>query len=293
MKLQKILALTLSLLLLVCLFVGCGSASTNNASPSVGGADYEDLSKPDGSTQSATPLNRKMIRKMWLEAETESLDTLLADVDQRVSQLAGYVEARKVYNGSIGSSRSRRYANLTIRIPVEKMDSFVTQVAGASNIVSQNETAEDVTLSYIATQSRITALETEQTRLLELLAKAETMDDLLTIEARLTDVRTELEEVTSQLRLYDNLVDYGTIYLELEEVQEYTEPEPEGFWERIGSGFVKSLQSLGVVLAELFGFLIIASPYLLLIGGIVAVILLIHRRNAKKKKKRNNPPFPT
>ena len=293
MKLQKILALTLALLLLACLFVGCGSASTNNASPSVGGADYGELSKPDGSTQSTAALNRKLIRKMWLEAETENLDTLLADVDQRVSQLAGYVEARKVYNGSIGSSHSRRYASLTIRIPVEKMDSFVTQVAGASNIVSQNETTEDVTLSYIATQSRITALETEQTRLLELLAKAETMDDLLTIEARLTDVRTELEEVTSQLRLYDNLVDYGTIYLELEEVQEYTEPEPEGFWERIGSGFVKSLQSLGVVLAELFGFLIIASPYLLLIGGIVAVVLLIHRRNAKKKKKRNDPPFPT
>ena len=65
---------------------------------------------------------------------------------------------------------------------------------------------ENVTLQYVSTESRVKALETEQTRLLELLENAETMEDLLTIEARLTDVRWELENYASQLRVLDNQV---------------------------------------------------------------------------------------
>lgn len=83
----------------------------------------------------------------------------------------------------------------------------------------------------MAITSRITALETEESRLLELLAAAANMSDLLEIESRLTEVRTELEKVKSQLRIYENQVSYGTIYLTVSEVKEYTvveEPENSG-----------------------------------------------------------------
>ena len=121
---------------------------------------------------------------------------------------------------------------------------------------------------------------------MELLAKAETMEDLLKIESRLTDVRTELEEVTSQLRLYDNLVDYGTIYLNLCEVREYTVvEEPETVWQRIGSGFMESLKNLGTFFTELFVFVIVALPYLAVIALVaVGIVLLIKFRKRKPKK---------
>lgn len=291
MRFRKLLAILLSVILLLSLLAGCSASKLNGSTGNVG-MDSDNLSKPENGAQSSTPENRKLVRKMWLNGETEDLDALLANIDQRISALSGYVEDRNVYNGNANTTRSR-YASLTVRIPVEKMDSFVSQVSDVSNIIYQRETAEDVTLSYIATQSRITALETEQARLLELLSEAETMADLLAIEARLTTVRTELEEVTSQLRLYDNLVDYGTIYLEISEVREYTQEEPENFWERIAAGFVESLQNIGTGFAEFFAFLVISSPYLLLIGGIVIIILLIVRHRSKKKNKNTPPPFPT
>lgn len=295
MKIQKLLAFLLSAVLILCFFAGCSSSSYNGDAgyPNDKGTVSENLSGSGNSTQNAAPANRKLIRKMWLEAQTYELDTLLAATEQQITQLGGYVEAKNVYHGSASSYRSRN-ASLTVRIPVEKMDSFAAQVAGASNIVSQKETTEDVTLSYIATQSRLTALETEQTRLLELLAEAQNMTEILSIEAKLTDVRTELEKVTSQLRLYDNLVDYGTIYLTLQEVQEYTEPEPENFWERIASGFTKSLRDLGNGFAEFFAFLVIGSPYLVLLAAVVTGVLLIVRFATKKKKytpPSNNVPW--
>ena len=58
-------------------------------------------------------------------------------------------------------------------------------------------------------------LETEQQRLLELLETAESLDDILTIESRLTEVQYELDSKESQLRTYDNQIDYSTVYLDL------------------------------------------------------------------------------
>lgn len=292
---KKIFALTLVLLLTVSLLWGCSAASQNG---SKGNAAYDKemgvlsdsivqesgAEKPSQSTGATQlPQNQKLIRKIRLDAETEDLDTLIAQVDQRISELSGYVEQREVYNGSAYATRRYRYANLTIRIPVNKLDSFVDHVSEVSNVTTANETTENIILSYIATQSRITALETEQTRLLELLAKAENMSDLLQIESRLTQVRTELEEVTSQLRLYDNLVDYGTIHLKLTEVKEYTvTEEPSSVWERMGNGFLESLKNLGTFFTELFVFIVVALPYLIPLGAIIVAAVLLIRHTRKK-----------
>ncbi len=295
---KKYLAWILTLLLVASLLAGCGAATGEamNDAAAIPNADglYDSSLKveesPSKDADSETPeVYQKLIRKVTMSAETDDLDTLMGQIDQRVRELSGYMENREVYNGSKSNTRRYRYANLTIRIPVEKLDTFVNQVAEISNITSSNETAEDITLSYVATESRIKALETEQTRLLELLAKAENMDDLLKIESRLTNVRTELEEVASQLRLYDNLVDYATLKLNISEVKEYTVvEEPETIWERIGEGFMESLDNLGTFFTELFVFLIVASPYLALLVAYVAIVILlamlVNRKFRKKKK---------
>lgn len=289
---KKLLAIVILVLFVTGMFSGCSVASESSKDMAVGG--YEGsamdnagaLTDTAGSTDVPQLENQKLVRKVWLDAETEDLDQLLAAVDERISQLSGYVEEREVYNGS-GTSRRNRYANITIRIPVDSLSEFIEHVTENANITSTNETSENITLSYVATQSRITALETEQTRLLELLAMAESMEDLLKIEERLTEVRTDLEEVTSQLRVYDNMVDYGTVYLDIREVREYTvTEEPETVWERIGNGFVRSVKNVVTILRELFIFFIVAIPYLAVPALLVAaVILLVKLRKYRKKKK--------
>ena len=155
------------------------------------------------------------------------------------------MENREVYTGSRYSSyRSDRNANLTVRIPKDKLDEFVSHVENESNVTSSNETSDDVTLSYVATQSQMTALQKEEERLLALIDKAANLTELLELEKRLTEVRTELENVTSQLLLYDNLVDYGTVDISISEVQTLTPVEEPGFWTRITTGFMESLHKM-------------------------------------------------
>ena len=293
MKIRKLLAIFMCLAVSVGLF-GCGaSAPMNGESSMVGDSYYESESglvteKP--SAEAKLPENRKLIQRIWLRAETEDMDVLLEAVYDRIAELGGYTENQEIYNGSAYSGVRRRNAELTVRIPVDKLDAFVGHVAEVSNIVSTNKTTEDVTLTYVATESRMKALETEQARLLELLAKAETMEDLLTVEARLTDVRAELEQVTTTLRVMENQVDYGTVYLTVSEVREYTVvDEPETVWDRIGSGFMESLDTIGDGFVELFVFLTVNFPYFVILGVVLTVLIIILRHRKKKAKKENTP----
>lgn len=295
MRFRRFTAVFLAVLLLLSL-TACGAASKLEMADGSMNAVAEDvehiqsgdgLSKEEASASGELPANQKLIRRIYMDAETEDMDPLLSQVEQRITQLGGYVQSRQVYNGSTQYSRSRN-AEMTIRIPAESLDQFVEQVSQASNITSLRETAEDVTLSYVATESRIAALETEQTRLLELLAMAESMEDLLLIESRLTEVRAQLQEVKSQLKLYDNQISYGTIYLYVSEVREYTRPqeEPEGFFARIGKGFVKSATGLWNGFLELVVFLAANLPYFLFLGLVIWLIVVLVRRRKKKRMKR-------
>lgn len=281
MRKMKWLAVLMVLLLLFS-FVGCSAESSvaGNGMAADKGSDsiYEQESGKPAGDKATGVQNRKLIRTMNLEAETDDLSALLAKLKERIQSLGGYIENMEQRENST-TSYSYRYASLTIRVPVEDMDSFVDHIGSRSNITYRQESSDDVTLSYVATESRMKALETEQTRLLELLAKAENVSELLQIEERLTDVRTELEQVTSQLRLYDNLVDYGTIHLNLRQVTEFTDTTQEPtVWQRIGSGFISSVKGLWNFIVELFVFTIVASPYLVIVGIIVFVVIRIIKK---------------
>ena len=280
MKMKKLLSFVLVLVVTASVFAGCGASSV-----------HKDMAMPEAAAPMEAPMKnnmvmagsavtadtirqesgQKLIRRVNIDAETEDLEELLAELTAQIGALDGYIENQELYNGSTQASYRHRSANLTVRIPADKLDSFVQQVKGVSNVVSYNESQEDVTLTYVSTESRIKALETEQARLLELLAQAQNMSDLLEIEARLTDVRYELESVTSQLLVLANKVDYATVRLYISQVREYTEVEEQTVWQRIATGFKSNLKDMGEGLVDFFVWVITYSPQLVLavalIGG--------------------------
>ena len=295
---KKMLSLFLCAVLLMSL-TACGGSAKSEAMYSAGvrveeaapeaPAMMADKAAGINSTSSdSTPLpeNRKWIITMDMNVETDDLEVLMSGLEQKIQALGGYVEDQSIHNGSNYSARRYRNANITVRIPDEQVEQFTGDIAGMANVVSQNLRREDITLKYVATASRVTALETEEARLLELLAKAETMADLLEIEARLTDVRYELENYASQLRLYDNQVDYATVYLSISEVQEYTPVEEPTFFERIKNTFTDALKGLGDSIVDVTVFLIGNSPYLLVCCGVGTAIVLLIRRTAKSRTAR-------
>ena len=303
---KKYLSLFVTIALLAGLLAGCGSSANRSsgsyaydeammeyaaaeapvAMDAAEGATMKNTAADTGST--ALPENRKWIVTVNLTAETDDLDSLTAALDAKIAALNGYVENQNIYNGSsYQNGRRYRSANLTIRVPADSIDAFMQDVGGLANVVRQNKSLEDITLSYVATESRLKALETEQTRLLELLAQADNMTDLLEIEGRLAEVRYEIENYASQKRLYDNQIDYATVYLAIEEVQEYTPVEEPSLWERIRKGFQDNLEGVGEDLLDVLVWFIVSLPYLVVFAILITIALLIikriRRRRAVKK----------
>lgn len=296
MKIRNLIALLLCLLLLFSA-VGCSASTADQeGGMAVGDAAAKAELAAESEASAALPENRKLIQTVRMRVETEDMDAVVTQINERLTALGGYIESSNVQNGSAYNSKRTRNASVTVRIPADKLPDFTERIREVTNVVSSEKTVEDVTLSYVATESRVKALQTEEARLLALMAEADTMADLLTVEKRLTEVRTELEKVTSTLRIYDNRVEYATVHLTVQEVKEYTDTEEEKtLWEEIGSGFVKSLKNVGTILRELFIFLFVALPYLLpliLIAAVALVLLRVHNRKKSKKNDQTPPHQP-
>lgn len=235
--------------------------------------------------ENAQAVERKLIKTVNLEVETENYDVLLGNLEKRIADLGGYIEYQYQYNGSKYSSyQSARNAQLDIRIPAERLDEFVNAVGEQSNITNKVEQVEDVTLQYVDLESRKKALVTEQDRLLELLTQAEKVEDIIMIEQRLSQVRYELESMESQLRTLLNQVDYSTVHLSIDEVRQYTPTEEKSVLEKMKNGFVRSLYRIGDDIEDGFIWFISNIPYFVIWGVIIVVVIVLFRRHRRRKK---------
>lgn len=298
---KKLLPLLLCAVLLAGMLVACSAtasksaygydmAESNSAVQESPGSEEAGDSLAFSSTATAeNSTDQKLVKRVYISAETEDLDPLLTGLNERIAALGGYVESQEIYNGSTYASRRYRSACMTIRIPAEKLDDFLSDVQDTSNVVSLRQSQENITLTYVATESRMKALETEQERLLELMEQAETMSDLLEIESRLTEVRSDLEQITSQLRVLSNQVDYATVELSIDQVTVYTQVEDQTVWQRIGSGLKENLSGIGNAIVEFFVWLLTYSPQVVLFGLVIFFAVWAIRRKIRKDKAQNQP----
>lgn len=265
-------------------------------------AVVEEAQEPQDVPQDALA-GRKLIKNVNMNVETEQFDMLLPALEQRVTALGGYIEDMSSYSRSNNYSsdyigtKYLRYASMTARIPKEKLDTFVTEVGEQTNIVSRSESVTDVTLQYVDLESHKKALTTEQDRLLELMGRAETVEDIITIEGRLSEVRYQIESMESQLRTYDNKIDYSTVYLSIDEVERYTPTEDVTVGTKIRDGFMDSVRGVGRGFGNFGIWFVINLPYLVVWAVIIVIIVLIIRkvwktaakRRARKAAQRVNP----
>ncbi len=145
-------------------------------------------------------------------------------------------------------------------------------------------------MAYVDTESRIKAYEAEYTTLLDILAKAETLSDVIVIQNRITEVTYELESYRAQLRKYDDLVSYCTVYLDVREVVELTEivEPPVTLGERMSRGLKETCGDIARGAEDFAVWFVSSLPVLLIdaVGIVIAVVVLrVVIRYIKKNRK--------
>lgn len=303
---KKFLALTLALIMALAL-VGCGASApkteaymdmtTSDGAAmdmgfNAGGAPMEDF-KEEAEFESGTfeeyPSTTdndklkdvKMVYTANMDLQTLAFDEADADISALVEEMGGYFEQRSISNRSSGY----RFAEYTVRVPAEKFNDFCSQMGDLCHLVYKNESADNITESYYDTQSRLVTAQTKLERLQELLRRAETMEDIITIESAISETEWTIENLTGTLRTYDSLVGYSTIYMSLSEVYELSgqNQAPVTFGDRLGESFSDGLKNIGRA-AQNFAVWLAYSWFWLLIIAVIIVVVIRRLRRRKSGK---------
>ncbi len=157
----------------------------------------------------AALVERKIAKTASLRVRVDDLDEFVPFVQQSARAAGGYVASLMEH-----AFESRRTADLTIRVPSEKLDTFLeTLTAGAAYVEQRALTLDDVTEQYVDTEARLHARRELEKRYLQLLAQARTVEDMVAIEAQLANVREQIESMEAILKMLDQQVDLATVHL--------------------------------------------------------------------------------
>ena len=213
----------------------------------------------------------KIIRQGELNIQTEQFDQSVEALNQLTASCGGYFESASVYGGGSRDANARRRGEYVVRVPAERYDHFLSSTGQLGYVTSKSESSQDVGERYYDTEARLKTQRTKQERLLALLERSETMEDIIVLENALSEVEYQIEQYSSDLNRYDALVGFSTFYVYLNEVGRVTEEvgETASLGQRMAAGVQASFLGLG----QGFQDLLIWMSYNLVLVVILAVVI--------------------
>ena len=190
--------------------------------------DGASFSAPGGGGTSHGGLTEKVIYSGQADIETVGFDATIERVYEMLELNGGFIESSHIgglnYAQRYYGYQAYRSARFVLRVPVERFDSIVNGggLETLGNVTSKDSNAQNITAQFYDTESRLASLRTEEERLLAMLAKSDTVADMIAIEARLSEIRYNIESLTSTLRNWQNQVDYSDLTLYIQEVEKLT-----------------------------------------------------------------------
>lgn len=219
---------------------------------------------------------QKMIITWNLSLETEQYDKVIASIQEQVKSLTGYIESEDECKGT----SDLRQNSLTIRIPADHLDAWMTATENFGTITSKSKNQQNVTLDYIDTESRVKSLRAEQTALMAMLEKASKLSDIIAIREQLQDVNYQIDSYESQLRYLQNDVDYATINLTITEVNRELS-EDISFSSRMAEGVKQSARNMITFCKDMM--IRISENIVQIIFIIIIVIIVVILRKKKRR----------
>ena len=231
---------------------------------------------------------RKIIKSSQLSLETAKFNDVINLLEDMVKSYGGYIASSSIDAEGINNNyQCLRFASYEINVPSDKLDDFLDESSKLATVRNKSTSAEDITAQYYDNESRLKSLQIQEERYLEILKTATEVKDIIEIENALTDVRYEIENLTTCLNKISNLVDMATVNINIQEVSQETVAQsvPKTLGEKISSSFVNSLKKIKEFSINTVIFIIAAIPYLIIISILLVLSLGIYKAIKNKKSK--------
>ena len=226
----------------------------------------------------------KLVYRSSVVLETKDYESLTKELEEIMKKYNAITQSMRE---SGGSGRTFR---LTVRVPADHFDEFIQSLRDSSgSVIDISTNVDNITREYNNNDIRIEALETQHTRLLQLLQQAANLSDVIQIEQRLSEVETEITQLKSYKNSMDADVAYSTIELTIREVQTYSETS---FLQKLinafsgsASNFVRNIEDLIIwVIYRAPQILVLVLAYVLLRKPVGSLIGKIFRKGKKTVK---------
>ena len=231
---------------------------------------------------------RKIIKSSQLSLETAKFNDVINSLEDMVKSYGGYIASSSIDAEGINNNyQCLRFASYKINVPSDKLDDFLDESSKLATVRNKSTSAEDITAQYYDNESRLKSLQIQEEKYLEILKTATEVKDIIEIENALTDVRYEIENLTTCLNKISNLVDMATVNINIQEVSQETVAQsvPKTLGEKISSSFVNSLKKIKEFSINTVIFIIAAIPYLIIISILLVLSLGIYKAIKNKKSK--------
>ena len=231
-------------------------------------------------TNTVIESDRKIIKSASMEIQTLEYELAIQRLTDKVRGIGGYVESSNVRGRAVDDKYSTRSAHYTLRIPEQQFMQFMSDMNTIGTIIQENSYGEDITSQYFDTDAHMKTLKIQEERLLEILRKAEKIEDIITLERELSNIRYQIEGLQGNLKRWDNLVSYSTLTVSIYEVQEIIKVEepPKTLGQKISQKFTESLDDIKDFFEDLAVFGIGSLPLLIVYLPLLLVAALIIRK---------------
>ncbi len=220
----------LSIIILTLLFASCSQKQLDIDSYEFAEMEMQEeilpITRQEGINPPAPPLppvknqdvlKKKIIKDGRIGIEVHNLENAKSEADTLVKKYGGYYANERFNNSNHESSY-----NLKIRVPYKNFEILIIAIETGNGEVKFKEIdARDVTDQFIDLETRLQTKNNYLKRYNELLAKAQTVKDILEIEEKIRRIEEEIESTTGRIKYLSDLVEYSTLDLTISKQKDF------------------------------------------------------------------------
>lgn len=166
---------------------------------------------------------RQLIVEAWVSLEVGEIDGVVRQVEAIAGQRGGWVESADIV-GEAGY----RTATINVRVPADRFNDAMQTLRGLGRVTDEGVSSTDVTDRLIDNEARMEAWRVQEERLIVLLENAATVEDVIDIERRISEVRADIESVAATQRNLENRVAASLIRVNLHLPGRFASDPPNG-----------------------------------------------------------------
>lgn len=264
------------------------STKTANVGGGGGGRTLEEivpqqttLNQIENSQTPPTPIERKIIRNADLQLESDSPEQAQQKITATAESKGGFV-VESQQSTSDARATTRDTVTMTLRVPAEKFAEALDEIRKqASRVVVETVKSDDVTEEFIDIDAQLKAKKSLEAQFLEIMKRANTVEDALEVQSQLAEVRGEIEKIEGRKRFLENQAALSTIKIRIQTPTAFS-TQSEGFGYRLKESLASGFDAAMNFILGLVTFLIAILPFLIFI---VLPIYLVLRYALKKRRK--------